>query len=211
MKYIKLFEEYDAKVHNALDMTRKAMNTKTSKNIMHVLSLLDDLIHLDFKNIKNTFRNKEGYRKGSDMFTELSIAISALKKEEGRPELALFYDMKRYGINVDKIINLLNDNDVKRYLEKDRRGSRRLDSLKDTIDLLKRFKRWKDADYGEEEELDEGLFHYGAYGPPETTEERAERKRKFEEFLRKQKEEEETEDIEDEIVGDEEDKDPDLN
>lgn len=136
-------EEYDKNKHAAFDVMRKMHNSKGIQKFLHVMSLLDDFVHLDFKNIRNTYKNRAGYDKISDIVGELAIAMQVMKNEENRPEFALFYDMQKYKIDVNKILDALEDEGVKKYLETDARGRRRIvEDNADLIALLRRYKRW---------------------------------------------------------------------
>jgi len=147
MKRLLLFEDYDIKKHNAHNIMRKMNDSPKTKNFLKILSLLDDVVHLDFKNIRNTFKNKEGFRKTSDLFVELSIAFQVLKDEsEDRPEFAIFYDIQKYQIDVDLILDYLEDENVKAYLSSDIRGQRRLTKkFADVIEFLKKYQNWKNG------------------------------------------------------------------
>jgi hypothetical protein len=72
MKKLQKFDEfrvneyYDPAKHKALNMARETFKKPGFKKFLHVMSILDDIVHLDFKNLRNTFKNKEGYQKISD-------------------------------------------------------------------------------------------------------------------------------------------------
>jgi len=133
------------KKHQIINVTRKFFNKKTVNKIMNIISIIDDLVHLDFKNIKNTFKNKDGYEKSSKLASELGILLSIMKDEgDDKDEMELFYDIRKYGFDVDMIINYLEDENVIKYLEIDKRLSKKLDEYKKGIDFLKKYKNWND-------------------------------------------------------------------
>jgi hypothetical protein len=143
MKYLKLYEDYDPNIHRAINMTKKSMSSNTSKKILHIISVIDDIIHLDFKNIKNSFKNKEGFRKTANLMMELGFVVKALEADKDRSELGLFYDLNNYEIDVDLILDYLKDENVIDYLKNDKRASTRMNKYNDAIKFLKKFKEWK--------------------------------------------------------------------
>jgi len=143
MKHLKLYEEYDPKKHQIINVTRNFFNKKSVNRIMNIISIIDDLVHLDFKNIKNTFKNKDGYEKASKLASELGILLTIMK-DEGNDEMDLFYNIRRYGFDVDMIINYLEDENVIKYLSIDKRLAKKLDEYKEGIDFLKKYKIWND-------------------------------------------------------------------
>ena len=146
MRYIKLFEEYDPKIHQGINMTRKLFKNKTVNKILDIISIIDDIVHLDFKNIKNTFKNKEGYKKASELAGELGLTLMAMGKEDkNREEMDLFYDIRKYGLNVDMMINYLDDEEVIKYLDNDRRYKKRLDEYSEAINFLRKYKEWENG------------------------------------------------------------------
>ena len=141
----KVNEYYNPALHQAMNISRKLYSKPGFKKFLDIMSILDDIIHLDFKNLRNTYKNKEGYRKIADTIGELGMAAKALTGEDGSSELSLFYDIQKYGIDVNGILDCLEDESVKRYLDSDRRGKARLEKLQDTIDLLKRYRDWNEG------------------------------------------------------------------
>jgi len=139
-------EYYDPNKHKALNLSREIFKKPGVKKFLHIMSILDDIVHLDFKNIRNTYKNKEGYQKISDAIAELGLAVKALDGEDGSTELTLFYDIQKYGIDVDGILDCLEDESVKKYLEGDKRGKAKLDQFQNTIDLLKRYRDWNNGE-----------------------------------------------------------------
>lgn len=144
-KFIKTFEEYKPEIHAGINVIRDLNKSKFIKKALYIMSLIDDFVHLDFKNIKNTFKNKEGFRKLSDMLAELSGVIFILEQSKNSSELELFYDMEEYGIDAKAIMDCLNDESVKKYLAIDKRADRALyeGKFKKAIDFLKRYSEWK--------------------------------------------------------------------
>ena len=145
MKHIKLFEEYDSNIHKGINATRKLFKNKTVNKILDIISIIDDIIHLDFKNIKNTFKNREGYEKASELAAELGLTLMAMGKEDDRTEIDLFYDIRKYGLNVDMMINYLDDEEVIKYLDNDRRYKKRLDEYSEAINFLRKYKEWENG------------------------------------------------------------------
>jgi len=151
-------EEYDPKKHDAFNIVRNLHSSSGTKKFLHIMSLLDDLVHLDFKNIRNTYKNRAGYDKVSDMVGELTLAMQVLKEEGDRAEFALFYDMQRYEIDVDKILDTLEDEGVKKYLDSDVRGRKRIvEDNAELIALLKRYRKWLGGKLEESAKPSEGL------------------------------------------------------
>jgi hypothetical protein len=145
MKNLILFEEYTYQNHKAVKLHHKMRSSKTLKKIMKTLSLIDDLVHFDFKNIKNTLKNKIGFGKASEMISELSMLVSIMKNENDFNELDLFYDIRRYGFDVDMILNYLDDEDVKKYIDSDKRFKKVLDGKYfESIEFLRKYKKWND-------------------------------------------------------------------
>jgi len=149
MKYVKLFEEYDRKLDLAIKKSKDIMGTKAAKRVIKIVSIIDDLVHLDFKNIKNSFKNKEGFQKTSDLLIELGYVVNALKpvggvagENELEASLLLFYTLKNYNIDIDMILNYLENEDVINYLKSDKRASKRVDKFEDAINFLKKYKNW---------------------------------------------------------------------
>ena len=134
-----------------IDITRKLFKKKGYKKFVKVLSLIGDLVHLDFRSIKNVIKNKEGVDKGVKLATEIGLLLQVLKNEDipwydydPNLEPELFDDIEQYGIDVNLILNTLEDPIFKTYLENDKRFKKGLEGkYKGIIELLKRFRDWK--------------------------------------------------------------------
>jgi len=130
-------------LQNTIKLTRKVFNSNTFQKFNKFMSILDDIAHLDIKNIRNTINNKDGFNKCLNLFVELTLVYMVLK-DNTDSELSIFYHMQEYEIDVDKILNLLEDPQVIKYLDDDLRAKKRMNNkFTESIEFLKRYKNWK--------------------------------------------------------------------
>lgn len=147
MNHLKLFEEYKEDVHKVINMHRDARKSPTYKKIVNILSFIDDILHLDFKNIKNTYKNRKGYEITRELGGELVDVLTIMKKDPREQEVGYFYDFDRYGVNAKLILDYLEDEDFKKYIDIDRRGFKSIEKYNDTIQLLRNYMEWKNGNY----------------------------------------------------------------
>ena len=132
MKNIQQFESFDPEAKTALDAVRFVNSKKPIKILMHVLSALDDLLHLDAKSFMVSIKNRDGFRKLNYIFSELTLLKELLDDHdiETRDEL------EEYDFDIDKILKYLNDDVVISYLNDDLRANNRLKNLDELIVFL---------------------------------------------------------------------------
>lgn len=141
-RYIKTFEEYDTKLHKALISSRAISKSKLVMSILTILSIIDDVLHMDIRNIKNTFKNRDGYKKAYALSSELSALIYIMKMSTGNRQ-DLFYDVRRYGFDVDMILRYLKDDDFISYVENDRRFKSELGKYDEVLSFLEDYREWE--------------------------------------------------------------------
>lgn len=141
MKHLRTFEKFDINLKKVVDINRSIMKNKSVTKLLKGITLLDDLIHLEFKNIGNLLHNKSGYKKIYDLSSELGVMKMILNNS--KDEEVTYQDMIKYGVD-ENVILYLNDEDVKEYLKYDKRETKILDEeMKSIIDYFKGFADWK--------------------------------------------------------------------
>jgi len=151
-------KEYDEALGRHINVVRK-MSPSEGK-LPKIMSLIHDLVNLDFKAAKHSITNKEGFIKISYLFRELNLIglilnrinnnackggnclrgldITDLKKPS-------FNELVEYGFDVDKIIKYLEDPDVLEYLENDAKLRFRMGELDSIIMFLEELKDQYDS------------------------------------------------------------------
>ena len=152
-----LLKEYDPVIGKTINTLRKF---NTSGKLAKVLSLIHDLVNLDFDAAKQSITNKEGFNKISYVLRELGLIgmildrinntackggsclrgldITDLKKPR-------FNELVEYGFDVDKIIEYLNDEDVLEYLNHDVKLRVRMSELDSIVSFLEELKAQYDG------------------------------------------------------------------
>lgn len=143
MDILMSFDEFNLNENDKYLKIKKLMNSKTNRFFMKLISILDDLVHFDFSNIKRTLKNKEIFNRILDATIELSYVIGILKKEKITREEDIFKILYENKINSKRLLYCLERPDIKEYIDKDNRLKKRLEKNKDTIELVKRYENWK--------------------------------------------------------------------
>ena len=128
---LKTFENYDPKLHKSINGLRDLNNTNFMKNLYRITSIIDDIFHFDFNNIK--INNTEGFRKASKLFTEIGLLKAIYKRDNDVTK----DDLIKYDFDIDEIFSLVEDPEVINYFDQDTRGKKRYDELIYLLDLLK--------------------------------------------------------------------------
>jgi hypothetical protein len=144
MKRMQTFEEYDPTLHKTIDMNRSLIQNKTTQKIIHILSLIDDLVHFDLKTFKYEIKNKELLDKIAYLTSELTLALKVYLESGTISDEEIFRDMDEYGFDVDNIIQLIEDPQVIDYLKIDKRGRKKYEEkFTNIIDFLRKYQMWK--------------------------------------------------------------------
>ena len=122
-------------------MTRKFSKSKFFHITGKILSIIDDLIHLNLGAAIHSFKNETGFNKLKLLFSELGL----LKKLYLDDDTLTYQDLKDYEFDPN-LIDILDDPDVIEYMNHDNRVKKSLDKIKNLIDFLKDYQieaRWE--------------------------------------------------------------------
>lgn len=134
-------ESYNKNTHKAIALIRNLSKTKIFNKISKFLSIIDDLKRWDFKALKHSLKNKEGFKKLSELYSELKL----IKELKDKDEDLTFQDLYRYGFDSKKILSLLEDEDVVEYFKHDLNIKNKVDELDYLIDFVKEYDEYLDA------------------------------------------------------------------
>ena len=130
MRYLK---EYNDKFSRTVDTARRFKDTSFYHGINNIASVVDDILSFDFKSLTQSFVNKEGFNKLTDLLFELGLLKKATDQKDFED-----IDIVKYGIDISLILELLEDEDVKKYLSVDKKLSKRIEkNYQYLIDWLK--------------------------------------------------------------------------
>ncbi len=129
MKHV---NEYNDNFKNKIDIYKKFQPSKLHHGMQRVVSVVDDILHLDFASLVHSFENREGFKKVVNLLSELSYLKMATDEEDFED-----IDIVKYDIDISLIIELLEDSDVKRYLTVDKKVVKRMEKYEELINWLK--------------------------------------------------------------------------
>jgi hypothetical protein len=69
-----LNEYYDPSLHRSVNLSKKIINSRILRSISYALSILVDIIHFDYKSLKNTFNRQ--FIKDSQKLTKEKFGTS---------------------------------------------------------------------------------------------------------------------------------------
>jgi hypothetical protein len=137
-KFEKFNEAKNPMTRRIVGIMRKIGKNKFLNGVLTIVSIIEDIfVRGNLRAVKQTFVNKSGYNKLSDLARELAH-LKYIKSTDA--ELS-FEDLAFYGLD-PKIIGYLEDEDVMRYLEIDTYSKETLDKMQDLIDFLKGYAEW---------------------------------------------------------------------
>jgi hypothetical protein len=163
MKHIKTFEAVNKEtIKKAVGMQSSFLNSNILKVINKWGSVIDNIIHFDFKLIPYEFNNRETFNKITTLIIELSkiktiiAGIKKIKTPEMEAEFSNdnpvkeinFEDFEYYGID-HKIADILEDEEVLEYLMNDPKLARRLQSMDELVQIFEDYKEWYLENKGE--------------------------------------------------------------
>ena len=144
MKHLKKFEAYSEQTDKELGMMSKLIDNGFVKSTAKILSILDDIIHLDFDLLPGHVTKKGKITRNK--FKNLMITLGYMKHVLKRDGEISIEDMQHYGIDSVNL-DFLEDEDVKEYLIKDEKFNKRLfdkgGSYYDLVKLLQDFRNWE--------------------------------------------------------------------
>ena len=141
MKHVKLFEEYDKTIHLGVGLSKKVSNSKIGKWISKWGSVLDDIVHFDFKLIPYQFKNREAFNNCEKVINEIGIIQLIYQESEKKGIDVTFEDLKKYEVDPETA-KLLNDEGVQEYFSKDKKLRLRMDKLNEFVEILKDYENW---------------------------------------------------------------------
>jgi hypothetical protein len=137
-KFEKYNEAKNPMTIKVIGIMRKIGKNKFLKGILTIASIIEDIfVRGNLKAVKQTFVNKSGYNK----LSELAMELAHLKYIKSTDTELSFEDLAFYGLDPN-IIGYLEDEDVIKYLQIDVHSKETFEKMQDSIEFLKGYAEW---------------------------------------------------------------------
>lgn len=133
---MKFTKEQIEKHRNVIIFLKKIKNNKIYNKLTYFISILDDLIHLDFKSIKGNHIFKEYIDVNSSTILQICYIYENLQYSSDVSVEYYLNSLEDIGIDLKKISDILKDDEFLEFLTYDTRFAEVFLSMDETLSII---------------------------------------------------------------------------